>query len=72
MDSFSSSRVAKSVSIPILVIHDSEDTDVNVDAAYHIYENLKKGELLITEGLGHRKILGNEVVIKNIIKFIHS
>ena len=50
----------------------NNSTDVNVDAAYHIYENLKKGELLITEGLGHRKILGNEVVIKNIIKFIHS
>lgn len=72
MDSFSASRVAKNVDIPILIIHDTEDSDVNVKAAYHIHENLKNSELLITEGLGHRKILGNEKVIQNIIKFIQS
>ena len=72
MDSFSSSRVAKSVTIPILVIHDNDDTDVNVKAAHHIHKNLNNAELLITEGLGHRKILGNDAVLKNIIKFIQS
>lgn len=72
MDSFSASRAAKSVTIPVLVIHDKNDTDLNVAAAYHIHESLKNSELLITEGLGHRKILGNETVIKNIITFIHS
>lgn len=72
MDSFSASRVAKSVTIPVLVIHDTQDTDVNVKAAHHIHQNLKNSELLITDGLGHRKILGNEAVMKNIIKFIQS
>ena len=72
MDSFSASRAAKSVDIPILIIHDIHDDDVNVKAAHHIHKNLKNSELLITEGLGHRKILGNDDVIKNIIKFIHS
>ncbi len=71
MDSYSASRAAKSVSTPILVIHDVHDADVNIKSAYHIHENLKNSELLITEGLGHRKILGNDEVIKNIIKFIH-
>jgi len=72
MDSFSASRVAKSVSTPVLIIHDSQDADVNVKAAYNIHDNLKNSELIITKGLGHRKILGNEEVIKNSIKFIQS
>ena len=72
MDSYSASRAAKSVTIPVLIIHDATDDDVNVASAYHIHENVKNAELLITEGLGHRKILGNDDVIKNIIKFIHS
>ena len=70
MDSYSASRAAKSVTIPVLIVHDANDTDVNVKSAYHIHENLKNSELLITEGFGHRKILRNEAVIKNILKFI--
>lgn len=72
MDSYSASRAAKSVITPVLVIHDINDADVNVKSAYHIHENLNNSQLLITEGLGHRKILGNEEVIKNILKFIQS
>jgi pimeloyl-ACP methyl ester carboxylesterase len=72
MDSYSASRAAKSVATPVLVIHDLDDDDVNVKSAYHIHQNLTNSELLITKGLGHRKILGNEEVIKNILKFIQS
>ncbi len=72
MDSYSASRAAKSVTIPVLIVHDANDTDVNAKSAYHIHENLKNCELMITEDLGHRKILGNEAVIKNILKFIQS
>ena len=71
MDNFSAYRAAKEVTIPVLVIHDKEDEDVPVKAAYHIRENLKDGELVITEGLGHRKILGDTKVIKKIIEFLN-
>jgi pimeloyl-ACP methyl ester carboxylesterase len=70
MDYYSASNAAKEVSIPVLIIHDENDEDVNVKAAYQIKENLKNSELMITKNLGHRKILGNTEVIKRIIEFI--
>jgi len=62
-------RAAKMVSIPVFVIHDKQDTNVPYSCAEHIYENLPNGKLLLTEGLGHRKILGDANVIQQIIDF---
>lgn len=70
MDDFSAYQAAKKIAIPILVIHDKNDPEVPVKAGIHIHENLQKGSLFLTEGLGHRKILGNHDVIKKIIEFI--
>ncbi|WDO12277.1 alpha/beta hydrolase [Flavobacterium sp. WW92] len=70
MDSFCAYVAAREVSIPVLVLHDKDDEDVPVKAAYHINENLKESELVITEGLGHRKILGDAKVIKKITDFL--
>lgn len=70
MDYYSASNAAKKVSTPVLILHDENDTDVNVKAAYHIKENLKNSELMITKNLGHRKILGNAEVIKRIVEYI--
>lgn len=71
MDSFSAYIVAREIDIPVLVIHDKDDDDVPVKAGHHIKENLKNGELFLTEGLGHRKILGDAKVIKKIIEFLN-
>jgi pimeloyl-ACP methyl ester carboxylesterase len=70
MNYYSASQAAKEVSIPILIIHDENDVDVNVKAAYQIYKNLKNSELMITKNLGHRKILGNTEVLERIVEFI--
>lgn len=70
MNDYSASEVAKAVKISVLIIHDTGDTDVNVKAAHHIKENLLNSEIMITTGLGHRKILGNKEVINKIIEFI--
>lgn len=70
MDSFSASFAAKDVKIPVLIIHDENDDDVPVTAAHHIKENLIHSEIMITKGLGHRKILGSKEVITRIIEFI--
>ena len=40
------------------------------EAAYQINKSLKNSQLMITEGLGHRKILGDKIVIENSIKFL--
>lgn len=70
MDNYSGAASAKEVSIPTLVIHDKNDVDVHVSSAYEIHAQLQSGELYITEGLGHRKILGDQEVINKIKTFI--
>ena len=70
IDDYSCSLVAKKIKIPVLVIHDMIDGDVPVSCAYRIQENLKKGSLLITNGLGHSKILRNKEVINKSVEFI--
>ena len=70
MDYYSASNAAKEVYIPVLIIHDKNDDDVNVRAAYHISKNLKNSELMITKNLGHRKILGNTEVIRRIVEYL--
>jgi pimeloyl-ACP methyl ester carboxylesterase len=70
MESYSAYLAAKSVTSPVLVIHDEEDNEVPVWASRNIFANLKNGELLITNNLGHRKILGNQEVIEKTINFI--
>ena len=69
MESFSSYVVAKEVKIPVLVIHDNDDEDISVSEAYHLAENLSNKEILITNNLGHRKILGDSKVIEKIVEF---
>lgn len=70
MDDYSAYKAAQMVQIPVLVIHDQNDGDVSVNSAFHIEKHLTHSELLITEGLGHRKIVGDPAVIETILKFI--
>ena len=70
MNNYSAYLAAAKTEIPVLVIHDHNDPEVPVKAGINIYEHLKNGELMFTEGLGHRKILGNTAVIEKILQFI--
>lgn len=72
MDSFSAYHAATAIQIPVLVIHDENDAEVPVTCAHHIHKHLKHGELMLTQGLGHRKILGDAKVIQKTIQFIQS
>ena len=70
VEDYSSENVAKNIDIPTLVIHDSEDKYVPVSNAFSIRHSLKKGELLMTNGLGHHKILKDPDTNQRIIDFI--
>jgi len=72
MDNYSAYKSAMEVSIPVLVIHDKNDEEVPVEAGINIHKHLKNGELFLTEGLGHRKILGNPAVIEKVVQFIRT
>lgn len=70
MNSYSAYLAAAETAIPVLVIHDYDDPEVPVKAGIHIHKHLKNGELMLTKGLGHRKILGNNAVIEKTIQFL--
>jgi len=70
MDSYSGAVSAQAVKIPTLVIHDENDVDVEISSAYDIHETLENSELYTTQGLGHRRILGDPKVINKITTFI--
>lgn len=70
MDRYSGAFSAQSVKVPTLVVHDRNDIDVHICSALEIVEQLEEGTLFVTEGLGHRKILGNPDVINKISTFI--
>jgi pimeloyl-ACP methyl ester carboxylesterase len=72
MDEFSAYKAAQKIKIPVLVIHDHDDPEVSVKAGIHIHKQLENGTLYLTEGLGHRKILGNQNVIKKALDFIKT
>jgi pimeloyl-ACP methyl ester carboxylesterase len=72
MDDYSAYKAAERTVIPTLVIHDENDPEVSVKAGMHIYEHLKNGELMLTKGLGHRKILADYQVIEKIINFVKN
>lgn len=70
IDIHASSNQAKDVKIPTLVVHDSQDGDVAVSCAENIRRNLQNGSLLITQGLGHTKILRDKKTMNRIVQFI--
>lgn len=70
MANYDVDRYAEKTGIPVLVIHDENDKDVPIKAAEAINKSLQNGQLMITKGLGHRKILGDEKVIESIRQFI--
>jgi pimeloyl-ACP methyl ester carboxylesterase len=72
MNDYSAYKAAKEITIPVLVIHDKDDPEVPVKAGQHIYDHLKNGKLLLTEGLGHRKILGDAEVIQKTVQFMSA
>jgi pimeloyl-ACP methyl ester carboxylesterase len=72
MNDYSAYKAAKEITIPVLVIHDKDDPEVPVKAGQHIYDHLKNGKLLLTEGLGHRKILGDAEVIQRTVQFMSA
>jgi pimeloyl-ACP methyl ester carboxylesterase len=69
MDNYSAFKSAEFIEKPILVIHDENDYEVPLKAGINIHQHIKKGELILTQGLGHRKILGDPNVIQKIIEF---
>lgn len=55
-----------------LIVHDEADADVPVENAYRSADHWGRAELMITRGLGHRKILMDEIVLQRIYAFFKN
>jgi len=68
----SGSHNAARLDIPVLIIHDKDDKEVPYTEAVNIAKHLKKGELVLTEGLGHRRIIRDPAILKKILDFLKN
>jgi pimeloyl-ACP methyl ester carboxylesterase len=72
MQSMRATTIAPSMSIPLLVVHDQDDKEVPVDSGQAIARTWPNAELILTEGLGHQRILLSEHVTNVAVSFIDA
>lgn len=70
LDDFSTSSAMKKNQCPTLIVHDILDGDVSVSCAFNIRKTSNKGQLLISNGLGHTKILRDKTTTNRIVNYI--
>ena len=58
--------------VPTLLIHDTDDREIGIEHSKQICEMWSWAKLVTTNGLGHRKILNNDGVAKEMLHFIQT
>jgi pimeloyl-ACP methyl ester carboxylesterase len=71
-DDSSVDRLAPKLNIPALLFHDREDWEVPSHHSEVIARAWPGSRLVLTEGLGHRRILQDEQVIAQAVVFLQS
>ena len=71
-DSYSAPSLAARNTIPALVFHDLNDNDTPIAMGRAVGENLTHGTFIETKGLGHRRILRDPEVLKQIFQFLFT
>ena len=72
INDYDASYVVRQQQTPTLIIHDEDDIDIDVSCSVNIHKQHSKATLMITKGLGHRRILRDEKVIHKVISFIQA
>lgn len=65
---FDLDNTAHNLLLPTLIVHDKDDRVVPVSSSRRITAWLPQGQLLITEGLGHRRLLQDADVASRILR----
>jgi pimeloyl-ACP methyl ester carboxylesterase len=65
-------KLLRQCDVPTLLIHDDSDNEVRYSESKRLSEVIKNAQFLTTQGLGHRKILKSDVVIKAIHDFVSA
>ena len=69
-EDFSLEAIAPAMRTPLLVVHDRDDTETAWDGGARLAELWPGARLMTTERLGHRRVLREERVIEEVIRFI--
>lgn len=69
---FSPENHGKALTIPALLIHDVDDRSVPIDEAEHLARVWPDARLVRTEKLGHRRILADSGVIRQVVDFLRE
>ncbi len=56
----------------VLVVHDKKDPVVPFRSAVKIYENWDNATMIVTDGMGHYRIMKDSLVVKKIVEFIND
>jgi len=72
MESMLANTIALSMRTPLLVIHDRDDKEVPLQVGQSIADAWPDAELIVTEGLGHQRILRAEAVTNFAASFIDA
>jgi pimeloyl-ACP methyl ester carboxylesterase len=62
--------LARTISVPALVVHDREDGEVPFAHGEEIAQAFPQGRLIATRGLGHRAILRDPEVVRQVVAFL--
>ncbi|MER7727165.1 alpha/beta hydrolase [Streptomyces sp. NPDC096323] len=62
---------AASLGIPLLVVHDADDLRIRVEQGHRLADAFgDRARLVVTSGLGHRRILGDPEVVAAVLDFV--
>lgn len=68
---FSVRHATEIITAPVLVVHDEDDTRIGVDQGRALAAAFgDRARLITTQGLGHRKILGDPEVVRAVLDFV--
>jgi pimeloyl-ACP methyl ester carboxylesterase len=72
MEDMRATALAPSMKTPLLVVHDRDDKEVPARVGRSIAEAWPNAALVLTEGLGHQRILRDETVNHFAVRFIDA
>ena len=67
---FSVGKMATKMTSPLLVIHDRDDAEILLSESEEIVERWPASKLIVTSGLGHRRILRDDAVTRTAAEFL--
>ncbi|WP_371791680.1 alpha/beta hydrolase [Streptomyces sp. NBC_01471] len=68
---FSAADTSEEVRSPVLVVHDEDDSRIGVEQGRRLAAAFgDRARLVVTSGLGHRRILGDPDVVRTVLDFV--